>query len=77
METQNHMTPMLELLLRPAFCVSGGRITRINSAAAPYLLSEGVEILPLLATGQEEYAAFEAEALAPDKLLASLEAIGL
>ena len=39
METQYH-TPMLELMLRPAFCVSGGKITKINGAAAPYLLSE-------------------------------------
>ena len=59
MENQNEMNPMLELLARPAFCVSGGRITQINSAAAPYLLSEGMEILPLLSTGQEEYASFE------------------
>lgn len=59
MDTQNNSIPMLELLLRPAFCVESGRITRINSAAAPYLLQTGAEILPLLATGQEEYAAFE------------------
>jgi signal transduction histidine kinase len=58
METQYH-TPMLELMLRPAFCVSGGKITKINGAAGPYLLSEGTEILPLLATGVEEYQAFE------------------
>ena len=63
METQDKTVPMLELLLRPAFCVSGGQITHINSAAAPYLLSEGMQILPLLATGQEEYAAFESGCL--------------
>lgn len=58
MEIQ-HNTPMLELMLRPAFCVSSGKITQINRAAAPYLLSEGANILPLLATGAEEYQAFE------------------
>lgn len=58
METQNH-TPMLELMLRPAFCVSGGKISKVNGAAAPYLLNEGMDILPLLATGIEEYQAFE------------------
>lgn len=58
MDTHNNSIPMLELLLRPAFCVESGRITRINSAAAAYLLEEGAEIMPLLATGQEEYAAF-------------------
>lgn len=59
MDNQNTMKPMLELLARPAFCVEAGRITQINSAAAPYLLNEGMDLLPLLATGQEEYAAFE------------------
>ena len=63
METQNKTIPMLELLLRPAFCVSDGRITQLNSAAAPYLLREGTEIMPLLATGEEEYAALESGCL--------------
>lgn len=62
MEIQ-HNTPMLELMLRPAFCVSSGKITKINGAAAPYLLSEGADILPLLATGTEEYQAFESGCL--------------
>ena len=55
MEATNKYEPMLELMLRPAFCVSQGRISKLNAAAAPYLLSEGAEILPLLATGAEEY----------------------
>jgi signal transduction histidine kinase len=59
METQHKSNPMLELLARPAFCVSNGCITQINTDAAPYLLSEGTEIASLLSTGQEEYAAFE------------------
>ncbi len=58
MEMQKENMPMLELLLRPAFYVSNGKITKANEAAAPYLLREGTEILPLLATGAEEYAAF-------------------
>lgn len=58
METKKNM-PMLELMLRPAFCVADGRITGINQAAAHLLLSEGMDILPLLATGKEEYQAFE------------------
>lgn len=57
MEATNKYEPMLELMLRPAFCVSQGHITKVNAAAAPYLLSEGTEILPLLATGAEEYPA--------------------
>lgn len=58
MDATNKYAPMLELMLRPAFCVSQGRITKVNTATAPYLLSEGSEILPLLATGAEEYEAF-------------------
>lgn len=50
--------PMLELMLRPAFCVSGGKITKINKAAAPFLLSEGTEIFPMIVTGKEEYQSF-------------------
>lgn len=58
METNKQNIPMLELLLRAAFCVVGGKITKINQAAAPYLLQEGADIYPMLATGKEEYAAF-------------------
>ncbi len=58
METQNSQMPMLELMLRPAFCVSEGFITKVNAHAAPYLLCEGAEIGPMLATGAEEYKAF-------------------
>ena len=58
METQDQHIPMLELMLRPAFCVSNGRITRVNSAAAAYLLCQGDEITPLLATGEAEYETF-------------------
>ena len=58
MEVNRQQAPMLELLLRPAFCVVAGRITKINQAAAPYLLQEGVEVIPMLASGKEEYAAF-------------------
>ena len=58
MEVNTQQIPMLELLLRPAFCVVAGRITKINQAAAPYLLQEGDDVIPMLATGKEEYAAF-------------------
>ena len=50
--------PMLELMLRPAFCVSDGKITKVNKAADPFLLSEGMEIQKLLVTGLEEYKNF-------------------
>lgn len=55
MEMQNTNIPMLELLLRPAFYVTDGRITQINQAAASYMLNVGDEISPLVATGLEDY----------------------
>ncbi len=55
---ENKNSPMLELLLRPAFCVKDGLITEINQAAAAFLLCEGTPVLPLIATGAEEYENF-------------------
>ena len=49
---------MLDLMLRPAFCVENGVIRYINTAAAPLLLAKDQPILPLLAAGQQEYAEF-------------------
>lgn len=70
MESEKNM-PMLELLLRPAFCVTDGKITGINRAASHLLLSEGAEIMPLLATGKEEYQAFETGCLYLSLMLGS------
>lgn len=47
-----------ELLLRPAFCVEDGRITRLNRESAGYMIAEGTPIRELIATGQEDYEAF-------------------
>lgn len=55
MEMQNNSIPPLDLLLRPAFYVTGGAITEINRFAEPYCLELGTDILPLLSTGAEEY----------------------
>lgn len=54
---------MEELLLRPAFSVENGRITRINREAGKYFLEEGMPIGPLIAAGQEEYESFQAGVL--------------
>jgi two-component system OmpR family sensor kinase len=47
-----------ELLMRPAFSVEDGRITRINREAGKYLLEEGTPVRSLIAAGLEEYDAF-------------------
>ena len=48
---------MLDLLLRPAFAVSDGKIIQVNAAAKSCLFQEGTEITELLITGKEEYPA--------------------
>lgn len=49
---------MLDMMVQPGFCVRDGRIELANPAARGLLVEPGDQILPLLATGQEEYAAF-------------------
>jgi signal transduction histidine kinase len=52
---QSNIADMLDLLIRPAFCVKDGVITHINHAAESLALRAGDEIAPLLHTGAEEY----------------------
>lgn len=49
---------ILDLIPCPGFFVKDNRITACNAAAGSMLLEPGMEILPLLSTGQEEYAEF-------------------
>ena len=53
----------LNLIVSPCLCVKDGRILRCNAAAGRLMLPEGSEITPLLATGLEEYAAFQGGSL--------------
>ena len=55
---QNDTLGMLDLMIRPGFCVKNGKIVKVNPAAGRLFLSEGEEIAPMLLTGQEEYAQF-------------------
>ncbi len=59
MENASDAIQMLDLLVRPAFCVRDGVIIKTNAAAQSRLVSTGQEVAPLLLTGQEEYAAFD------------------
>lgn len=52
---QKENLDMLDLMLRPGFCVRDGRIIKVNQAAEGYFLSAGMELAPLLQTGTEEY----------------------
>lgn len=58
MDTTAYPQQLLELMDRPAFCVCGGTIQSANQAALQRLIPVGEPVLPLLLTGQEEYAEF-------------------
>ena len=49
---------MLDLLIRPGFCVQNNQILYTNQAAQALLITPGTDVRELLLTGQEEYAAF-------------------
>lgn len=49
---------MLDLMIRPGFCVKDGKILKCNASALGILLREGMDIHPMLATGNAEYAEF-------------------
>ena len=57
MEKQNTVMGMLELILRPAFCVQNGSIVHANHQAQSQGIVIGAPISGLLVTGAEEYAA--------------------
>ena len=46
---------MLNLIVSPGFCVKDRKIVKCNASARSMLLEEGMDILPLLATGRKEY----------------------
>ena len=58
MKRENQLSVWLELLRYPAFSVENDRVAYINEKAKALMLLSGEDILPILATGQEEYLAF-------------------
>ena len=50
---------MLDLMVHPGFCVQDHKIIRVNPPAEALMITEGTDVTTLLATGKEEYAAFE------------------
>lgn len=63
MDRFKDMSGMLELMVRPAFAVSGGIIKYANRAALSCMVAPEAEISRLLETGSEEYAALESGCL--------------
>ena len=63
MEQENNIMGMLELILRPAFCVQNGSIVHANHQAQSYGVTPGTPIAELLVTGASEYAALNSGCL--------------
>lgn len=59
MEQMNDTMGMLDLMVRPGFCVKNNTITKVNHAAQAQLIEIGTDIRTLLETGKEEYAEFQ------------------
>ena len=59
MEQKNQVDGMLELLLRPAFYVQDGIIVQTNRGAQQLFIQPNDPIGPMIASGKEEYEAFE------------------
>lgn len=58
MEADQTKYELIELIPEPAFCVRDDVIQRVNRAARSLALAPGMEVLPLLLTGIEEYPSF-------------------
>ena len=58
MDQEMNALGMLDLMVCPGFCVKDGKIVKCNPSARSILLAEQMDILPLLATGEEEYRDF-------------------
>lgn len=59
MEEKKEQLGLLDLMVRPAFCVIENTIQQVNSAAQALLILPGTDVRTLLLTGQEDYEAFE------------------
>ena len=59
MEERLDALEMLDLMVRPGFCVKDNIIVKANHAALSMMLTPGRTITELLHTGKEEYAGFQ------------------
>ena len=58
MDRELNAMGMLDLMVSPGFCVKDQKIIKCNAAALSLFIREGMEIQPLLATGETEYTEF-------------------
>ena len=59
MEENQEIFGMLDLILRPGFCVKDNVIVKVNPSAQGLPIATGTDVRTLLQTGENEYAAFE------------------
>lgn len=59
MEQRVDAMQMLDLMVRPGFCVQNDKIVKANQSALSHLFTVDTDIRPLLLTGKEEYAEFQ------------------
>ncbi len=58
MEEQRDLLGMLDLMIRPGFCVKESKIVKVNQGAESYFLAPGMDVEALLLTGKSEYREF-------------------
>lgn len=58
MNTTEHQFSWLKLIDRPAFCVKGGNVVSVNSAAGKYMISVGTDITNVVGAHLQEYESF-------------------
>ncbi len=63
MEQENLMRSMLELVERPAFCVSDETVVQVNRSARQKLVAVGTRIYDLLSEDEAVYRQFQGEAM--------------
>lgn len=56
MEQKSELSKLLNMMIQPGFRVEDNVITQLNPAAQGLLLTAGMDVGPLLASGREEYA---------------------
>lgn len=58
MEHTQNIRSILDYMIQPGFWVTDNKITAVNEAASALFLSPGMELLPMLKNGQQEYSEF-------------------
>lgn len=58
MDQEINAMGMLDLMVRPGFCVQNNTIIKVNQAAQSHMIATGMDVRDYLHTGSEEYANF-------------------